>query len=258
MEIKNKARNQNLREMMYQQLSKDFNVTREELLAGKNIFAKKTYREGRRIYQSDRCKLNILSINGITVMCSEDEGLLKWLEMEFADSHGEWICEIEKLRKIDRKLEELGEQIVYTHPFFIPEREVELPKPDVEIRWYEQKEIFQFQGDTRFTKALEFDKQRPDMLAVTAEYKGEILGMAAASSDSVTAWQIGIDVVPKARRQGIASYLTWLLKEEIIRRGVLPFYGTASSHIQSKCVAYNAGFVPGWWELHSGSNVNHF
>lgn len=253
---KEKEKNRKIREMMYQQLSKDFNVTREELQAGKNIFTKKSYREGRRIYKSDRCKLNILSLDGITVMCSEDEDLLKWLEMEFADSSGEWICDIGKLRKIDHKLEEWGEQIVYTHPFFIPERQVKLQKPDVEIRWYEQKEILQFKGDTRFAKALEFDKQRPDMLAVTAEYKGEILGMAAASADSIAAWQIGIDVVPKARRHGIASYLTWSLREEIIRRGVLPFYGTASSHIQSKRVAYNAGFVPGWWELYSG-RISH-
>ncbi len=244
----------NVQEMMYAQLAKDFSVTREDLLAGKNLFVKKAYKDGRRIYKSDRCKLNILSINGMTVMCSEDEELLAWLEREFTDSPGEWICESGKLRKIDRKLEQLGHEIVYTHPFFIPGREVDLQKPEAEICWYEKDEIFQFQGDERFTKALEFDEQRPDMLAVTAEKDGEILGMAACSADSATAWQIGIDVVPQARQKGIASYLTWCLREEILNRGILPFYGTGSSHMQSKRVAYNAGFVPGWWELYTGES----
>lgn len=242
----------NYKKMLYEQLSKDFNVSVEDLQAGKNLFVKKEYREGRRLYRSDRCKLNIMSTNGMMVMCSEDEQLLEWLRERFEDSKGEWICEEDKLRSIEGKLNELGHEIVYSHPFFIPGKEVNLTKPDAEFVWYEQEELFQFQGDERFTKALEFSKERPDMLAVTAVQGGEIIGMAAASADSPTSWQIGIDVVPQARQQGIASYLVWLLREEIAKRGYLPFYGTGASHIQSQRVAVNAGFIPAWWELYSG------
>ena len=50
-------------------------------------------------------------------------------------------------------------------------------------------------------KLLVFDKNRPDMLAVAAIDGDKIMGMAGASADNKTMWQIGIDVLPKYRGQ---------------------------------------------------------
>ena len=88
------------------------------------------------------------------------------------------------------------------------------------------------------------------MLAQLAALEdGRILGMAGASADSPMMWQIGINVEPEARGKGVAALLVTLLKNDILERGVLPFYGTAMSHIASQRVALAAGFRPAWAEL---------
>lgn len=66
-----------------------------------------------------------------------------------------------------------------------------------------------------------------------------------------TLCQIGIDVLPQYRGKGIGTNLVTLLKQELLNRGKIPYYGTAVSHINSKNVAINAGFFPAWAEVYS-------
>ena len=47
-----------------------------------------------------------------------------------------------------------------------------------------------------------------------------------------------------------AQVLYDIIKNEILNRGKLPFYGTSMSHIASQRVALGAGFVPAWSELY--------
>ena len=42
---------------------------------------------------------------------------------------------------------------------------------------------------------------------------------------------------------------TKALKEEVIRKGKTPFYGTSESHTISQTVGLKAGFVPAWTEV---------
>jgi predicted GNAT family acetyltransferase len=62
-------------------------------------------------------------------------------------------------------------------------------------------------------------------------------------------WQIGIDVLPAYRRQGIASALTSRLALEILDRGIVPFYCAAWSNLASVRNAIRSGFSPAWVEL---------
>jgi N-acetylglutamate synthase-like GNAT family acetyltransferase len=87
------------------------------------------------------------------------------------------------------------------------------------------------------------------MLAIIAEKNGEILAMVAANDDSKTMWQMGIDVLPEYKGLGIGSAMVTLLKNMIMDAGILPYYGTAASHIKSQLTAVKAGFIPGWLEL---------
>lgn len=63
--------------------------------------------------------------------------------------------------------------------------------------------------------------------------------------------QVGIDVLPEYRGRGIGTNLVILLKNEILKRGKIPFYGTAESHFHSQNIAINAGFFSAWSELYS-------
>ena len=81
-------------------------------------------------------------------------------------------------------------------------------------------------------------------------YDGSTLvGLAACSADCDDMWQIGVDVLPEYRRQGIASALTSRLTKEIINRGKVPFYCTAWSNVRSVRNAVKSGFIPAWVEM---------
>lgn len=80
--------------------------------------------------------------------------------------------------------------------------------------------------------------------------QANMAGMAGISGDGEYLWQIGIDVIPEQRGWGLATNLVKLIKEEIIRRGKIPFYGTSESHTISQSVALQSGFVPAWTEIY--------
>ena len=134
---------------------------------------------------------------------------------------------------------------------FLPKVEIKEPTIDFELRWFEQKEIMQLYGQETFSNALceKFLPQRPDILAVGAMQEEKIIGLAGCSADTALFWQIGIDVLPAYRGMGIGTKLVQLLKNEVFRRGVIPFYGTSLSNIHSWNIALNCGFYPAWVEI---------
>lgn len=62
-------------------------------------------------------------------------------------------------------------------------------------------------------------------------------------------YQIGVDVLPQYRRQGIASALTSALALEILKLGKVPFYCAAWCNLKSVGNAIKCGFRPAWTEL---------
>ena len=88
-----------------------------------------------------------------------------------------------------------------------------------------------------------------DVLGFAAYKNQQMIGMAACSQDCGSMWQIGVDVLPKCRQQGIASALTAALAWEILDRGKVPFYCCAWSNIKSARNAIKSGFRPAWVEM---------
>lgn len=147
------------------------------------------------------------------------------------------------------------------------------------LQWYEQEEILRFKEGNRFDRAICFSPTQPDVLAVAAirpaakeaaqtdvtaqsvcragqEAGGKtydqshMAGMAGISEDGRYLWQIGINVDDDYRGKGLAAELVRMLKEEVIRRGKIPFYGTSESHIISQTVGLKAGFVPAFTSVY--------
>ena len=87
------------------------------------------------------------------------------------------------------------------------------------------------------------------MLGIGAYDHGNLIGLAACSADCEDMWQIGVDVLPEYRRQGVASALTSALAGEILKRGKIPFYCSAWSNIRSVRNAVRSGFLPAWVEM---------
>lgn len=100
-----------------------------------------------------------------------------------------------------------------------------------------------------WSNALEKTRKEHDVLGTGAYDGDKLIGLAACSDDCETMWQIGIDVLPGYRRQGIASALTSRLTREILDRGKVPFYCAAWSNIRSVRNAIRSGFKPAWVEM---------
>ena len=245
-----------MNEILAGQLSLDYCCSKEEVLDRKNHFLEHSFLPGRRRFmEGEECRLKVAVVNGKTLFCGE-KNLLSWCREHYETVGGEWFLEVENLRKLDERLGLDGYQIEMAHPFYLATTETEARNAGYEITWYEGEEIRAFYGDARFGEAYAFDPNAPDMLGVSAMEGGKILGMAGASADSETMWQIGINVEKEARGKGIGVLLVTLLKNEILRRGKLPFYGTSMSHLASQRVALSSGFVPAWAELVTSKKKN--
>ena len=100
-----------------------------------------------------------------------------------------------------------------------------------------------------WSNALCKDRKQLDVLGVGAYEKDQLIGLAGCSADCEDMWQIGVDVLPEYRRQGIASVLTSTLAREIMNREKVPFYCSAWSNIRSVRNGVKSGFVPAWVEM---------
>ena len=101
----------------------------------------------------------------------------------------------------------------------------------------------------QWSNALCEKRRELDRLGVGACDGDRLVGFAGCSADGEDMWQIGVDVLPEYRRQGIASAVTARLALEILARGKVPFYCAAWSNLKSVRNAIRSGFRPAWVEL---------
>ena len=238
-----------MKEILYQQLSLDYCCPVEEVTDGKNHFHIYTPLEGRRRFGEDgTCFLKVVSLRNKLLFAGEPENL-EWCKEQYGSFSGEWFMEPKTILPLNEKLKEFGKSVTHLHPFYIATERSPIHEVDYDIVIYRDEEIEQFRGDPRMREAYSFQPQAPDRIGAGAWKDGRLLGMAGASADSPTMWQIGINVEPEAEGLGIGPELVARVKNEVLDMGILPYYGTAVSHINSQRVAQKAGFVPAWCEL---------
>ena len=192
----------------------------------------------------------MVTLGGNAVMCA-DERMHEWLRKWSAGKEGIWLFEHEHLMELESELQKYGKKLWQSHHMFLPKPEMCNPEITFEVKWFEQEELKTLYGREEFSNALceKFLPERPDMLAVGAMQDDRIVGLAGCSADTKLFWQIGIDVLPECRGTGIGTKLVQLLKDEVFRRGAIPFYGTSLSNLRSWNIALNAGFYPAWVEI---------
>lgn len=220
--------------------------------------------EGARNYAERNSFFRAIICLGQLFICC-DERIYDWVVEQYAECKPEWFCNYRRLRKLDEKLREYGHEIYDTHIYFLPEAdsEFEAAHDMTKLTWFEQEEILRFKNSNRFSQAMTFWEKNPDMVAVAAMRadvqmpkgtkdfdQSHMCAMAGASRDGEYLWQIGINVDEDLSGQGLGHRLVRVLKEEILRRGKVPFYGTSESHTLSQTVGLKAGFAPAWTEVY--------
>ncbi len=238
-----------MNEILTRQLAIDFCTDVDSVLSKANIFTEYKRREGRRIFQEKECYLKIAAVNG-KILASGKKEIIEWVREKYKNGNAAWFMDMESLHELEEGLSNFGCCIGQAHPFYIATNQSEVDIKNYDIRLFVGEELEQFRGDERFGEAFIFDVLPKDEIGVGAYKNGKILGMAGATSDSDMMWQIGINVMPEAEGLGIGTMLVSIIKNEILSRGKLPFYGTSMSHIASQRVALSAGFTPAWAELY--------
>lgn len=201
--------------------------------------------KGRRQYSADVPMLEVAIWRGkLVAACGES--LLDWAQGYFPKRKPAWLFTAGCFRELEAALSPLGYELGNgTCHFYLPQVPCVPTQPLCPVRWYDRQGLEQFRNDPRWKAAVASGDYSPDFLGVAAlDPSGEPMALAACSQDGAKLWQIGINVLPEHRGRGLAANLTALLKDEVLRRGAVPFYGTAESHIFSQNVARNAGFYP--------------
>lgn len=169
---------------------------------------------------------------------------------EFIERNTFYHCfETPNLHWLNERLAERGHKICFMAEYYLPDinRIPEL-SCDYEKRILTQADFAELYLP-EWSNALCKDRKHLDVLGVGAYDHGKLVGLAGCSADCEDMWQIGVDVLPEYRRQGIASVLTGTLAKEILKRGKVPFYCSAWSNIRSVRNAIKSGFVPAWVEM---------
>ena len=239
------------RDILEKQLAIDYDCTVEEVRSAENVYRVLKVNEGARPIGSDDTLLKI-AVYREKLLVMASSVMLDWCKETFGQNGGTWFSEPEKLIKIHNKLQEYGQKLVDAHHHYIPSEGAPVQETRFDTKWYEQDEIEVFRGDNRFWEALLFDEKTPDMLAVCAVDGDTILGMASVTRDCDLMWQIGVNVTEEGKGKGVGTYVTALLKEAVLKRGIVPTYATVESHIKSQKVAFQAGFEPAFYEIFSG------
>ena len=159
------------------------------------------------------------------------------------------LFETPNLHVLNEELMAKGQKICFMAEYFLPDLDALRPLDcPYELRILEQKDFAELYLP-EWSNALCEARRELDVLGVGAYDNGRLVGLAACSADCDTMWQIGIDVLPEYRRQGIASALTSRLAIEIIERGKVPFYCAAWCNVKSVRNAIKSGFRPAWVEM---------
>lgn len=232
-----------------EQLALEFGCAPEDFSGEEIVITGPVLHENRRKFSDQPFFLQMATF-GAGAVISADERLHPWLREWTKGKRGFWLFEQHNYLELDRLLRGYGYKMALTHHMFTPTTEIAAVETGFPVRWLEQGDIPPFYGREEFSNALcdRFRPERPDVLAVAALDGEEIMGMAGCSADTPELWQIGIDVLPRYRGRGIGKTLVALLRNEALRRGALPYYGTSLSNIASWRVALASGFLPAWVE----------
>ena len=210
------------------------------------VFSEKNEGARRYLKLPFSCQLVSYGSNTVASVSREFYDLTK----EYIDKYPvEHQFETPNLHVLNDALERNGQRICFMAEYFLPDVDM-LRALDCQ---YELRvlgpEDFCGLYIPEWSNALYESRKHLDVLGIGAYDGDKLIGLAGASADCDSMWQIGVDVLPAYRRQGIASAMTSRLAVEILARGKVPFYCAAWCNVKSVRNAIKSGFRPAWVEM---------
>ena len=247
MKLKNRT-NKEIFDIAMRQTAYDLNAKASDFLLDTNVVVKSGIGALAKKYYEEPIACNFVSY-GSNIVASVKEEYYDIVEKYLRKFEFYHCFETPNLHWLDERMKEHGYRVCFMAEYFLPDVNVlKRRECSYHLRVLEQKD-FEDLYLPAWGNALCKERKQLDVLGIGA-YDGEkLIGLAACSADCEDMWQIGVDVLPDYRRQGIASSLTSNLAVEIMDRGKVPFYCCAWSNLKSLKNALRSGFVPGWVEM---------
>ena len=226
----------------------DANCRPEDFLRQENVVVLSQKDPAARKYLELPLACQLISY-GNNIVASVEESCRK-LAADYISRFPPYRCfETPHMHILDGGLREMGLRTCFMAEYFLPDLGcLTVHDCPYETRLLHPEDFPPLYTD-QWSNALCEKRKELDILGVGAYDGGRLVGLAACSADCESMWQIGVDVLPEYRRQGIASALTSRLALEILEREKVPFYCAAWSNIRSVRNAVKSGFRPAWVEL---------
>lgn len=230
------------------QSAEDMGCCEADFTADRNIVVPLQLGKNARKYLKQPITCNLVSYGNTIVAASTTETFD--LVSEYLGKFEFYHCfETPNMHWLNERLMEKGHKICFMAEYYLPDIDrIPVLSCAYQTRILKQED-FEPLYLPEWSNALCKERKQLDVLGVGAYDGHTLVGLAACSADCEDMWQIGVDVLPAYRRQGIASALTSALAREIINRNKVPFYCTAWSNIRSVRNAIKSGFVPAWVEM---------
>lgn len=240
--------NEKIWEIAYRQSAVDCNCKPEDFLSDTHVFTVSKKNDKARKYLPLPFEFDMVTY-GNSIVADTSERLMP-VARAYLDKY--WAAhafETPNIHVLDEMLEPYGLKVCFMAEYFLPDINLlkEQPCP-YELKILKQEDFKELYRP-EWSNALCEARKHLDVLGVGA-YDGEkLVGLAGCSADCDDMYQIGVDVLPDYRRQGIAAAVTSKLAIEILNLEKVPFYCTAWCNLRSVRNAVKCGFVPAWCVL---------
>ena len=244
--------NQEILRIAMEQSARDLSAHARDFEKSENVVVTSRVSDGARRYLKLPFSCQLVSY-GNNVVASVSPEFREIAENYINKYPVEHLFETPNLHVLNEALAAKGQKICFMAEYFLPDVDM-LRQRTVEDACPYKMEVLTQEDFAdlylpEWSNALCKERRHLDVLGVGAYDNGKLVGLAGCSADCDTMWQIGIDVLPEYRRQGIASALTSRLAVEILNRGKVPFYCAAWCNVKSVRNAIKSGFRPAWVEM---------
>lgn len=240
--------NKEILQIAMKQSARDINCKASDFLSSEHVVVKSEVGPDARKYYKEPIACNLVSYGNNIVASVRDE--YREIVAEYIEKFEFYHCfETPNMHWLNDRLSEKGQKICFMAEYYLPDAtKLHMLPCNYELKLLEQSDFSDLYMP-EWSNALCEDRKELDVLGVGAYDGAKLIGLAGCSADCETMWQIGVDVLPEYRGQGVAASLTSALALEILKREKVPFYCSAWSNIRSVRNAIKSGFIPTWVEM---------
>lgn len=240
--------NEEIKRIALKQSAYDCNCHPEDFLSNENLITLSKADSRARKYLPLPLKCDMVSY-GSCIVAQTDENIAPVVRQYLSRCSVSHAFETPGIHMLDNMLKPFGLMTCFMAEYFLPD----VNRLNMQPCNFELKVLYKSDFEKLYTadwiNALCSERKQLDVFAVGAYDGGRLVGLAGCSADCEDMWQIGVDVLPEYRRQGIASAVTSRLAAEILERGKIPFYCAAWCNVRSAGNAVKCGFRPAWVSL---------